>query len=219
MPPDDDANADPTRDAGDFSTWLRELRGALDGGPGTDVPCGGCTACGASSQFVHIEQDETETLRHIPRALLFPAPQRPGHLLMGYDEHGRCPMLTDAGCGIYEHRPRTCRTYDCRVFAATGIDPGPDKPAIAERVRSWRFTYDGPAAEVEQDALRASAAFLAEHPDTVPGGVPPAPVPHAVLAVEAVDAFLRDRPGAVPERVRPEVADVRVVLTTHRRHR
>ena len=49
---------------------------------------------------------------------------------MGFDERGRCPMLTDAGCSIYAHRPRTCRTFDCRVFTAAGLSP--ESPAIAE---------------------------------------------------------------------------------------
>lgn len=46
-------------------------------------------------------------------------------------------MLGDAGCRIYDDRPRTCRTYDCRVFAAAGVVP--EQPLIAERVRRWRF--------------------------------------------------------------------------------
>ena len=53
---------------------------------------------------------------------------------MGYDERGHCPMLVDGDCSIYEHRPRTCRTYDCRVFAGHRRRR-PDQPAIAERVR------------------------------------------------------------------------------------
>jgi uncharacterized protein len=74
--------------AGRFSAWLGQI--------GADVPCGTCTACCTSSQFVHIEPDEAETLARIPRALLFPAPGRPkGHVLMGYDERGHCPMFVD----------------------------------------------------------------------------------------------------------------------------
>ena len=31
-------------------------------------------------------------------------------------EDGRCPNLSDAGlCGIYDTRPRGCRTFDCSV--------------------------------------------------------------------------------------------------------
>jgi hypothetical protein len=87
-------------DAGDFGTWLKEIRAALGGGT-SSVPCHGCTACCESSQFVHIEPDETETLARIPRELLFPAAGRPaGHMVMGYDKQGRCPMLVEQKCSI-----------------------------------------------------------------------------------------------------------------------
>ncbi len=128
----------PGGDLIDFDSWREQFRQALERGGTTDVPCGGCTACCRSYQFVHIEPDEVATLRRIDPALLVPAPGRPpGHLVMGYDADGRCPMLGDGGCRIYEDRPRTCRTYDCRVFAATGIEP--DQPLVAERVAAWRF--------------------------------------------------------------------------------
>lgn len=103
--------------AGSFSVWLKGMGRALRGEAASEVPCDGCTACCRSSQFVHIEPDETDTLARIPEELLFPASRLPaGNKLMGYDEHGRCPMLVDDRCSIYEHRPRACRTYDCRVF-------------------------------------------------------------------------------------------------------
>ena len=125
-----------------------------------DVPCDGCTACCTSSQFVHIGPRETDALAHIPRALLFPAPQLPkGNVLMGYDERGHCPMLIDGACSIYEHRPRTCRTYDCRVFPATGLEPDePAKVLITRRVRRWRFSFPNELDRVEQDEVRAIAA-------------------------------------------------------------
>ncbi len=77
------------------------LQGAIRGERGSEVPCGSCTACCTSSQFVHIGPDETDTLARIPAALLFPAPrQPPGHVLLGYDERGHCPMLVDGRCSI-----------------------------------------------------------------------------------------------------------------------
>ena len=93
-------------------------------------------------------------------ALLFAAPRQPGSFVMGYDEHGRCPMLGDHGCTIYEHRPRTCRTYDCRVFAATGITP--DQPFIAEQVARWQFDdFDAPAAPpADEPALHRALEAL-----------------------------------------------------------
>ena len=155
----------------DFATWLADAQAALRGERDADVPCNGCTACCRSSQFVYIEPDETETLARIPAALLFPAPRRPpGHVVLGYDERGHCPMLIDGGCSIYEHRPRTCRMYDCRVFAAAGVDP--EKPEVAERVQEWEFTY---ASESDRDAHDALLAVAARQTGT--------PTERAVLAV------------------------------------
>lgn len=129
--------------AGRLSTWLAELRS----GDGTDVPCGECDACCRSSMFVHVEPDEVETLRRIPKALRFPAPGMPrGNVVLPFDADGRCPMLTDAGCSIYEARPRTCRRFDCRIFAAASIEP--HEPLIADRVRRWSFEV--PTEEEQQ---------------------------------------------------------------------
>jgi hypothetical protein len=148
--------------AGDFSAWLTAMQRALRGDGESVVPCDGCTACCTSSQFVHIGPDETDTIAHIPPALLFPAPRMPdGHVVMGYDERGHCPMLVDDRCSIYEHRPRTCRTYDCRVFPATGLDVADDgKDLIAHRARRWRFSFPTAADRTRHLAVRAVAASL-----------------------------------------------------------
>jgi hypothetical protein len=139
-------------DAGDFRAWAEGLERALHddvddiSGAASDVPCGECTACCTSSQFIHIEPDEKQTLARIPSDLLFPAPLRPvGHVVMGFDERGHCPMLVDSTCSIYGVRPRTCRTYDCRVLAASGIELGePTRQRIALqcglRLRTCRLT-------------------------------------------------------------------------------
>lgn len=157
--------------AGPFSAWLDDMRAALRGERDADVPCGECTACCTSGQFVHIAPDETDTLAHIPRALLFPAPMAPkGHVLMGYDEHGRCPMLIDGACSIYAHRPRTCRIYDCRVFPAAAVDPDADKPLIARQARRWVFDHATEADRARHTAVQATAVHLRQHPEDVPGG-------------------------------------------------
>ena len=153
-------------DAGEFGVWLEQTRGALKRERDADVPCDGCTACCTSSQFVHIEPDETDTVAHIPSELLFPAPRLPlGHFVLGYDERGHCPMLVDGACSIYDHRPRTCRTYDCRVFAAAGLEPDDDrKVEITARVRRWRFSYASPADEQRHEHLRDVTAALDGEP-------------------------------------------------------
>ncbi len=184
--------------AGDFAPWLEEMRGAIRGERDAEVPCGGCTACCTASQFVHIGPDETDTLAHIPAELLFPAPRLPrGHVLLGYDERGHCPMLVDGACSIYEHRPVTCRTYDCRVFPATGIEPDTDKVLITRQTRRWRFTFPTPADRAAHDAVRAAVALVREHPDELPDGrVPTTATQAAVLAIELHADPPRGRPGA-----------------------
>ena len=91
--------------AGDFSEWLRDAEASLQSGTGaTAVPCGVCTACCRSSMFIHINPEETQTIPRIPRALLFDAPGLPkGHLVMGYNDKGHCPILVtldDAGIPV-----------------------------------------------------------------------------------------------------------------------
>jgi Fe-S-cluster containining protein len=180
--------------AGEFSGWLRGMRSALRDKRGSDVPCDGCTACCRSSQFVHIGPAETETLSRIPRALLYPAPRMPiGHVVLGYDEHGRCPLLVDDGCSIYEHRPQTCRTYDCRIFPAAGVEVvEEDKALIAQRSGRWQFDYPTERDRREHDAVQAAATFIREHEDLLPEASAPANSTQlAVLAIEFSDAFVR----------------------------
>jgi Fe-S-cluster containining protein len=184
--------------AGDFSTWMTEMHAALRGDAAADVPCGSCTACCTSSQFIHIAPDETDTLARIPAELLFPAPGLPrGHVLLGYDEHGHCPMFVDGRCSIYEDRPRTCRTYDCRIFPAAGIEPDDDKVLIAQRVRRWRFSHPTPDDDARHRAVRAAAAFADARDAHLPDDLAPHnATQRAVFAIEMHDVFLsRDSSG------------------------
>jgi hypothetical protein len=189
----DAAERDGALDAGRFTVWLGEIGRAIAGDGESDVPCGSCTACCEASQFVHVGPDEADALAHIPAALLFPAPGLPaGHRLMGYDENGRCPMLVDGGCSIYAHRPRTCRTYDCRVFPAAGVvDPDPSKARIAARATRWRFDEPTQDDVVRHDAVRAAADFLGRHADELPpGAAPVTATQRAVLALGLHETFL-----------------------------
>ena len=179
MAPDAPADDQPLA-AGDFTTWLGDIKRSIRAGATSNVPCGTCTACCTSGQFVHIAPDETATLAAIPTALLFPAPGGPtGHVLLGYDQHGHCPMLVEGACSIYEDRPRTCRAYDCRVFAATGVSPDADKPAIAAQARRWRFSYADDSALADATSLKARAAT------TDPGA---SAMQRAVRAIQGEDA-------------------------------
>lgn len=179
--------------AGDFSSWLRRTRTARPKNDSVDVPCGKCTACCTSSYFVHIAPEELRTLSRIPSHFLFPAPGLPkGNVLMGYDEKGRCPMLVDDKCAIYEHRPQTCRNYDCRVFPAAGIEAGDtEKERLNQRIRRWAFSYPSESDRKEHIAVAAAAQFLREHADGFPAGtVPSNPTQLAVLAIKVYELFL-----------------------------
>ncbi len=182
---------------GRFSSWLRRIRSAQLEESGADVPCGECNACCRSSYFIHIRPEETQTLVRTPGELLFPAPGLPkGNVLLGYDENGRCPLLIDAKCSIYEHRPLTCRNYDCRVFSATGI--AADRAPITQRARRWNFSHPTRDDRDQHAAVRAAARFLQEHAECFPGGALPGnPAQIAILAIKVYEVFLKsdDEPG------------------------
>ncbi len=183
--------------AGEFSSWLRGTRAALRGEGGADVPCGTCSACCTTSHFVHIGPEETRSLARIPRELLFPAPGLPaGTVLLGYDEHGRCPMLAGGRCTIYEDRPLTCRTYDCRVFAAAGT--AADREPITRQARRWKFGHPTRDDRDEHAAVRAAATFVRERAACFPVAPPRDPVQVALLAIKVYEVFLeRGETGAV----------------------
>ena len=192
---------------GRFSSWLDQI--------GVDVPCGTCTACCTSSQFVHIGPDEPDTLSRIPKALLFSAPGLPkGNVVMGYDERGHCPMFVDGSCSIYEHRPRTCRTYDCRVFPAAGLAPDHDgRTGIAEQVRRWRFDFPDPQDAAQQSAVVAAAAYLRANAHRLPGLVPSNSTQLAFLAVRIREVFLERLATGELGVVTPALDTVRVAIT------
>jgi uncharacterized protein len=97
-------------------------------------------------------------------------------------------MLHAGRCSVYHVRPQTCLDYDCRIFAAAGIDAG--KPIIDKRVREWRFSYPSETDLVEHEAVRAAASFVREHRDSFSVRVPTAPMGIAVFAIKAYIVFL-----------------------------
>ncbi len=187
--------------AGDFSAWLQHARKALRDGSGTDVACGECVGCCSSSYFIEIEPTETQVLAQIPGELLVPAPGHPrGHVLMGHDARGCCPMLKQGRCSIYTHRPHTCRTYDCRIFTAAGIAAGGDERAeINRRVRRWKFSYPTEQDRAEHRAVQAVTEFIRGHVECFPDArVPSDPGQLALVAIKVYELFLDPGHGALP---------------------
>ena len=193
--------------AGPFGSWLSQMRECLRGNGGAEVPCGDCTGCCTSSYFIHIRPEDSHTLAKVPARFLARAPGRPrGHMLMGFSPDGLCPMLKESTCSIYQQRPRSCRDYDCRIFAAAGIDAGgEDKAVINRRVRAWRFTYASEADRRAHSAVRTAARFIQKQRATFPGGrVPTAPSDIAVLAIKVYTVFLE---AGTKSRSRVEIAN------------
>jgi hypothetical protein len=150
---------------------------------------------------VHIGADERETLAEIGGELLFPAPGMPlGHRVLPYDGRGRCPLLDEAGrCTIYVNRPLTCRTCDCRVFAAAAIDA--DRDEVTARARRWRFAWSAAGDAGSEAAVAAAARWIRDHAAAFPGGaVPEDPAQLAVLAVRVAHVFLPGGPAATGAR-------------------
>ena len=195
------------------------MQRAVNGERASEVPCGDCTSCCRSSQFIHIEPDEATTLARIPAAHLFAAPRLPkGHVVMGFDANGCCPMLSDDRCSIYEDRPKTCRTYDCRIFPAAGIDPGDDHDLISQQSRRWRFEYPTTLDRAQHVAVRAAAAFIEDRPELFGDGpAPTTPTQKAALALGIFDAFLgSDASNGVHDESPPELGAVRAAVACHR---
>jgi Fe-S-cluster containining protein len=102
-------------------------------------------------------------------------------------------MLIDNQCSIYEHRPLTCRNYDCRIFPAAGIAAGDEgKAPITQRIRRWTFSCPTPRDRNQHAAVQAAARFLRERANCFPAGVVPSDTTQlAILAIKVYDVFLK----------------------------
>jgi Fe-S-cluster containining protein len=178
--------------AGPFGAWLARARAALRGEAGNDVPCGDCVGCCTSSYYIPLRPRDVAVLEQVPAAFLTKSQDQPdSHWLMGYRPNGHCPMFAGQGCSVYATRPQTCRDYDCRVFAAAGIDAGgADKDTINRRVRAWTFTYTDAAEREAHAAVRQAALFVQANRELFPAGFLPAtPMGLAVLSIKVYGIF------------------------------
>lgn len=179
-------------DAGPFSQWLRNMRAVLRDEQDADVPCGDCVGCCVSSYPIPLRPADRVAQDQVPEQFLLQVPgQRSGHLLMGFRDDGSCPFLSGRACSIYADRPRTCRDYDCRIYAAAGLTPAGDRPVIRDRVASWRFSFPARQDEVESAAVRRAAEFITRHQQLFPAAMRAgSPTATAVLAIKSYALFL-----------------------------
>jgi len=147
--------------AGPFSAWLELTRAALQGGEPVDVPCGSCTACCTSGFYIAVNKQETATLDMIPDEFFFEIPGAEEFVFIGFDQQGHCPLLEEGRCSIYQDRPIACRTFDCRIYTATGIRPEKDSSSpISRRIGSWIFEYPTKEDHIQQWILKTAALIL-----------------------------------------------------------
>ena len=126
------------RDGGSVATFLKK---GLNG-----VPCNGCRMC---CYHPRIEVEPQDDIRHLDIET-----REDGGQTLRRREDGSCVHLGPEGCTVYAHRPRGCRTYDCRLFSLLGI------VETAVPVPHWTFS----ARTQEEKAV----LFIAEHyTDTV----------------------------------------------------
>lgn len=180
--------------AGPFGQWLQQVRAALHGNGGMDVPCGDCVGCCTSGYSILLRPHDA-ALDVVPvkflsnvKGLAYP------HAKMNPLDNGHCPMFQQGKCSIYAQRPQTCLDYDCRVFAAAGIETGRDRPVINKRIREWRFTYASDAERQAHAAVQTAASFIRDHAALFPTDWwPNNPSGLAVLAIKVYALFIEPR--------------------------
>lgn len=180
-----------TVDAGSFGQWLVQAQAALRGHAGMQVPCGDCVGC-CTSHYSILLRPEDAALDIVPAAVLSSVAGKPyPYAKMNPRADGSCPMFSGGLCSIYAQRPQTCLDYDCRVFAAAGLEAGEDKPVINRRIRAWKFNYESEAARAEHQAIQAAAQFIQQYADDFPSNwAPRVPAGVAVLALKVHHLFM-----------------------------
>ena len=200
--------------AGDFDTWLQSILVSFKTGAAIEVPCAECRGCCSAGRFIHLLPTDQPAHSVIPKQLLLSAPGMPkGHTVMGYLDGGICPMLKAGDCSIYSSRPSACRTFDCRVLAATGlIMEGKWSERINQRVQAWEFTFSSEEGRRRHRAMRDTAAFIQQHPAAFPGGLTPSQATTlAVFAIKVHSVFLS------PDRFSNPVEIANAIITESRR--
>lgn len=183
---------DHLRYAGDFHTWLQNTLDAFFTGRGASVPCGDCKACCSAGYFIPVHRQEWSTRAAIPARLLVtpPAQHKDGeYQLISTTRRGHCALLRNGACSIYRVRPQTCRNYDCRLFAASGLSSGYDE--IDRQVDRWHFHHESEESLRVRAAIRMAARFVIDNERAFPNGrVPRRPADIAVVALKSHRVFL-----------------------------
>ena len=195
--------------AGTFGDWLADMRAVLRGQRDADVPCGDCVGCCVSKYVIPLRPADSRVLESIPdRYLMIERGENGIRYQMKFREDGTCPLFCQGKCSVYQHRPRTCRDYDCRVYAATGLVPDGDRPVIGERVAAWRFSYRTEDERRDARAVRRAAEFIRSSGTVLPAQLRlDSSAAVAVLAVKVYPVFRESCDGEMPEHTCARIMD------------
>ncbi len=138
---------------------LGEFLAGVDLAKPRPVPCNGCNHC---CYYGHVNIDPAKE-RAEDLAHLDVVPHETGGFALRKREDGACIHLGPDGCTVYDHRPRACRFYDCRLFSLIGMvdtfDGGRHSPA-------WGFDQITKLERAYGLALRLAAAkHMASEPN------------------------------------------------------
>jgi len=147
------------------SQLLRVIHDQIDSGgrstaEAAKTPCGGCREC-CWYHRVGVSAEDDRTHLTVDR-------DGDGDFLRKRAD-GACVHLGETGCAVYEHRPRACRQYDCRLAGLARIvdifDQGHYAPPI------WLFTpEDAEDRAVELAAKMAASTGYVSFRESVFGG-------------------------------------------------
>jgi uncharacterized protein len=178
-------------DAGNFLAWLDAMQAVLRGAQDADVPCGDCVGCCVSSYPIPLRVTDEAARAAVPEQHLI-GPANPGEKwLMGFRDDGSCPFLVERACTIYAQRPRTCRDYDCRIYAAAGVMPDGERPVIERRVRAWQFRFPTEKDQQGAAAVAKAAEFIRSRRELFPAAMRAgSATAAAVMAIKSYALFL-----------------------------
>lgn len=125
-------------------------------------------------------------------------------------------MLINGNCSIYEHRPLTCRQYDCRIFCAAGLPADDDdKLLINTQLKNWEFSYPHESDHQCSSAVLEAAKFIKENPDCFPNSkVPDNTSQLAILAIKVYDVFLASN---IKRREKSNSETAKEIIAAHER--
>lgn len=150
-----------------FKGWRERFLAAIRRNIETTVPCEGCTACCRASQFVPVGKDEKSAINAVGTEYLFRSPFDSYFFLIPFTSIGECAMLVNGKCRIYKDRPKACRAFDCRVFAATGTKHTSTIVNDAISEKCWEFNFYSEDEYRQYQATKWLAKVLHSEPDTL----------------------------------------------------